>query len=69
MKTNLTMQYWIDDSWYVGEIIEVPGVFSQGETLQELKDNIMDAYHLMIEETGFEKDFKDSQFLKLEVEL
>jgi len=28
----------------------VPGVFSQGQTLEELKENILDAYNLMIEE-------------------
>jgi len=29
---------------------EVPGVFSQDESLKELRENIRDAYHLMIEE-------------------
>jgi predicted RNase H-like HicB family nuclease len=27
--------------------VEVPGVFSQGQTLEELKENITDAYNLM----------------------
>ena len=30
-------------------LIEVPGVFSQGETLEELKENINEAYQLMLE--------------------
>jgi predicted RNase H-like HicB family nuclease len=34
---------------YVGRPKEVPGVFSQGETLAELEENIRDAYHLMME--------------------
>ena len=29
---------------------EIPGVFSQGETLQELEGNIRDAYKLVVEE-------------------
>jgi len=29
---------------------EIPGVFSQGETLKELEENIQDAYHLMVED-------------------
>jgi predicted RNase H-like HicB family nuclease len=29
---------------------EVPGIFSQGESLEELEENIRDAYHLMTEE-------------------
>lgn len=50
MKRHFTLEYWIDDGWYVGKLEEVPGVFSQGETLEELEENIRDAYSLMIEE-------------------
>ena len=49
MKRFFTLEYWEDDGWYVGKLKEVPGVFSQGETLDELKENIDDAYHMMIE--------------------
>ena len=45
-----TLEYWIDEDWYIGRFKEVPGVFSQGETLQELEDNIRDAYKLMTED-------------------
>ncbi len=45
-----TLEYWIDDGWYIGRLKEVPGVFSQGESLDELEDNIRDAYKLMTEE-------------------
>jgi predicted RNase H-like HicB family nuclease len=48
MLRHFTLEYWIDDEWYVGRLKEVPGVFSQGETLQELENNIREAYHLMI---------------------
>ncbi len=44
------MEYWKDDGWYVGRLKEVPGVFSQGETLLELEENVRDAYRLMTEE-------------------
>ena len=44
---EFTIEYWEDDGWFVGRLIEVPGVFSQGETLSELKENINDAYRLM----------------------
>jgi len=50
MKRNFILEYWIDDGWYVGRLKGVPGVFSQGETLEELKENIMDAYNLMVED-------------------
>jgi predicted RNase H-like HicB family nuclease len=47
MLRQFTLEYWLDDGWYVGRLKEVPGVFSQGETLEELRANIREAYHLM----------------------
>ena len=47
---HFTLEYWIDEDWYVGRLREVPGVFSQGVSLQELEENIRDAYQLMMEE-------------------
>lgn len=49
MEKLFTLEYWTDDDWYVGKLKEVPGVFSQGATLDELETNIRDAYHLMVE--------------------
>jgi predicted RNase H-like HicB family nuclease len=50
MLRHFTLEYWLDEGWYVGRLKEVPGVFSQGKTLAELEENIRDAYHLMTEE-------------------
>jgi len=50
MLRHFTLEYWIDESWYVGRLREVPGVFSQGESLEELEENIRDVYRLMMEE-------------------
>ena len=47
---HFTLEYWLNEGWYVGRLKEVPGIFSQGETLQELEGNIRDAYQLMLEE-------------------
>ncbi len=49
MTRQFTLEYWLDEGWYVGKLKEVPGVFSQGETLQELEENIREAYELMRE--------------------
>ncbi len=49
MKRFFTMDYWQEDGWYIGKLREVPGVFSQGETLDELQENLRDAYHMMME--------------------
>ncbi|MDR4497210.1 MAG: type II toxin-antitoxin system HicB family antitoxin [Candidatus Scalindua sp.] len=50
MIRNFSLEYWIDDNWYVGRLKEIPGVFSQGETIEELEENIKDAYHMMMED-------------------
>ena len=47
MTARFTLEYWKDGDWLVGQVREVPGVFSQGRTLQELEENIRDAYQLM----------------------
>ena len=49
MMQQMTLEYWLDDGWFVGRLKGIPGVFSQGQTLDELIDNIRDAYQLMIE--------------------
>jgi predicted RNase H-like HicB family nuclease len=47
---HFDLEYWTDEGWYVGRLKEVPGIFSQGETLEELEDNIRDAYKPMVED-------------------
>ena len=62
MQKHYTLEYWKDDNWYVGRLKELPAVFSQGETLDELEENIKDAYSMMIETDDsqeFEKMTKD----------
>jgi hypothetical protein len=39
----VTIDYWIDEGWYVGRLRGVAKVFSQAETLGELEANIRDA--------------------------
>lgn len=50
MKRTFTLEYWVDEDWFVGRLKEIPGVFSQGETLEELEDNIREVYDLMRED-------------------
>ncbi|MBA7611526.1 hypothetical protein ES703_18752 [subsurface metagenome] len=44
MQRHFTLEYWIDEGWYVGKLQEVPGIFSQGKSLDELEENIKEAY-------------------------
>ncbi len=68
MKRFFTLEYWNDDGWFVGKLREIPGVFSQGETLEELKENIADAYRMMLE-SGLEPEHAESRTLELGVEV
>jgi len=52
MRRTFTLEYWQDEGWYVGQLREVPGVFSQGETRAELEENIRDAFELVLEDSG-----------------
>ncbi len=65
--TKMTLEYWEDEGWLVGRIVEVPGVFSQGETLDDLKENIQDAYKLVLQNEQI--DFIPSQKNRVELEL
>lgn len=48
MRGQFTLEFWRDGNYFVGRLLEVPSVFSQGETLEELRENIQDAYDLMV---------------------
>ena len=48
MRGRFTLEFWRDGDFYVGRLVEVPGVFSQGESLDELRENIQDAYDLVV---------------------
>jgi predicted RNase H-like HicB family nuclease len=68
MKRFFTLEYWKDDGWFVGKLKEIPGVFSQGKTLEELKENIIDAYRMMLEE--YDTDNRaDTKYAELGVEV
>lgn len=49
------MQYTVviekdpESGWYVGQCEQIPGAISQGETYEELMENMKDAISLMLE--------------------
>ncbi|MBX3432852.1 MAG: type II toxin-antitoxin system HicB family antitoxin [Pirellulales bacterium] len=47
MTESFELEYWRDGEWFVGILRGVPGVFSQGATLEELEENIKDADRMM----------------------
>jgi predicted RNase H-like HicB family nuclease len=60
-------EYWKDGDWYVGRLPQVPGVFSQGATLEELEENIRDAYRLMLAEQTSSPTLASIQTKEIEV--
>ena len=47
METKLQMIYWKGSKFWVGKLLEHPEIMTQGETLEELEENMKDAYMLM----------------------
>ncbi|BBO17489.1 conserved hypothetical protein [Candidatus Brocadia pituitae] len=47
MKTKMTMIYWKGEKLWLGKLLDRPEIMTQGETLEELEENIKDAYLLM----------------------
>ncbi|MGB9715495.1 MAG: type II toxin-antitoxin system HicB family antitoxin [Thermodesulfovibrionales bacterium] len=47
METKLRMIYWKGEKYWVGKLIEHPEIMTQGETLEELEENMKEAYILM----------------------
>ncbi len=47
METKLKMVYWKGEKYWVGRLLEHPEIMTQGETLEELEENMKDAYLLM----------------------
>lgn len=38
-----------ENGWFVGQVEEIPAALSQGKTIQEVKDNLLDALKLILE--------------------
>ncbi len=47
MNKRLTLIYWKEKKFWLGKLLEHPEIMTQGKTLQELEENIKEAYLLM----------------------
>ena len=50
MRARFTMVYWKGDRFWLGKLLEHPEIMTQGETLEELEENLKDAYLAMVRE-------------------
>ncbi len=48
MEHRLTMVYWKEEKFWLGKLMEHPEIMTQGETLEELEENIKDAYRSIV---------------------
>jgi predicted RNase H-like HicB family nuclease len=48
MQYRLTMVYWKGEQFWLGKLLEHPEIMTQGETLEELEENLKDAYRMMV---------------------
>jgi len=44
---KMTMIYWKDGDFWLGKLLEHPEIMTQGKTLEELEENIREAFHLV----------------------
>lgn len=44
IEQRLTMIYWKSNKFWLGKLLEHPEVMTQGETIEELEENLRDAY-------------------------
>ncbi|MBK1693693.1 HicB family protein [Chromatium weissei] len=48
MNRKLTVIYWQSTQFWLGKLLEYPEIMTQGETLAELEENLIDAYRCMV---------------------
>jgi predicted RNase H-like HicB family nuclease len=47
MAQKLTMVYWKGERFWLGKLLQHPEIMTQGETLEELEENLKDAFRAM----------------------
>lgn len=64
---KFTVRYEKEEGGYSGQCLELPGAISQGENLEELKENMKDAISLILESIKLEADTHEKKSLIVEV--
>ena len=55
LKLTLAIEKGLD-GWFVGQVEEIPGVLTQGKTIKETKENLLDALQLYLETQREERE-------------
>ncbi|MER5175657.1 MAG: type II toxin-antitoxin system HicB family antitoxin [Candidatus Nitrosocosmicus sp.] len=71
VKRQFTIRYQAEEEenggGFSGQCLELPGAISQGETIEDLIENMKDAISLILESIKEEADLKDKKSLVIEV--
>ena len=55
LKLTLAIEKGLD-GWFIGQVEEIRGVLTQGKTVDETKDNLLDALELYLETQRAERE-------------
>ena len=60
-----------DDGWILATCPEVPGAITQGRTIEEARENLKDAIHMMLEvrREDAEKDLEGKDVIRETIEV
>lgn len=56
---KLTIVISKGDEFFIGAIKEIPAVLTQGKTIEETKENVLDALELYLEDMQSEEDYSN----------
>ncbi len=56
---KLTISISKGEEYFIGTIKEIPGVITQGKTIEETKENVMDALQLYLEAMESESELEN----------
>jgi predicted RNase H-like HicB family nuclease len=68
IKRQFTIRYQSEEEGgFSGQCLELPGAISQGETIEELIENMKDAINLILQSITEEANQKDKKSLVIEL--
>jgi predicted RNase H-like HicB family nuclease len=53
IKKELTLEYWKENGWFEGRLKEVPDLLSQGQSLEELQENLREDCSALVMDTEY----------------
>ncbi len=59
MNGQLKIVYWKGERFWPGRLVDPPEIMSQGETVEELEDNLRDAYRELLQDIPAHYEVKD----------